>query len=32
MRQQERGLIDDNVTIGLIDNLELEWWSNGVME
>ena len=32
VNKKKRRLIDDDIVVGLIDNPELEWWTNGVME
>jgi len=32
MNEEKRRLIDNDVIVSLIDDLEMEWWSNGVME
>ena len=32
MNEKKWRLVDDNVIVRFIDDLELEWWSNGVME
>jgi hypothetical protein len=32
MNEKKWRLIDDDIVVSLIDNFEMEWWSNGVME
>jgi len=29
VNEKKRRLIDDDVIVSLIDDLEMEWWSNG---
>jgi hypothetical protein len=32
MNEKKWRLIDYDIIVGFIDDFELEWWSNGVME